>query len=230
MNVHPGDPLDSPERSAAQRGLMMLVIPKKVIGSKGGKAGSTKTGGRGLLSARMESWCRCRVLHGMSQLQSYRAAYPAAKMSDKAATTEGARLQKHPLVVRRIKELQALLVEVDLHDRSETTEFVLSGLKRLALNADNSAAQLGAYKAIGSLTHARLFDPPVAGVAPDSRSADTIRKALQHRVERLLPSPTSANGALAADDTSSEVEEAEEAGDDDGSSSEPALGLRTRRA
>ena len=91
MNVHPGDPLDSPERSAAQRGLMMLVIPKKVIGSKGGKAGKTssnKTGSRGLLSARMESWCRCRVLHGMSQLQSYRAAYPAAKMSDKAAATE----------------------------------------------------------------------------------------------------------------------------------------------
>ena len=42
MNVHPGDPLDSPERSAAQRGLMMLVIPKKVIGSRGGKASSNR--------------------------------------------------------------------------------------------------------------------------------------------------------------------------------------------
>ncbi len=188
----------------------MLVIPKRTLGRKGGKTGSTKTGGRGYLSASMESWCRCRVLHGMSQLQSYRAAYPAAKMGDKAASTEASRLQQHPLVVRRIAELRALLVEVDLHDRSETTEFVLAGLKRLAINGDNSAAQISAYKAIGSLTHARMFDPPVAGVAPDSRSADTIRKALQHRVERLLPSPTSANGALSPDGDDSEADEADE--------------------
>ena len=146
----------------------------------------------------------------MAQLgPSHRAAYPAAKMSDKAATTEGARLQKHPLVVRRIKELQAVLVEVDLHDRAETTAFVLAGLKRLAINGDNSAAQISAYKAIGSLTHARMFDPPVAGVAPDSRSADTIRKALQRRVERLLPAPASANGSLSqdGDDDDSAVDE-----------------------
>ena len=175
----------------------MLVIPKRTLGSKGGKAGSNKTGGRGLLSARMESWCRCRVLHGMSQLQSYRAAYPAAKMGDKAAGTEASRLKQHPLVVRRIAELNALLVEVDLHDREQTDAFVLAGLKRLALNGDNSSAQISAYKLIGSLTHAGMFDSPVMGVAPDSRSADAIRKALQRRVERLLPAPTSANGSLA---------------------------------
>ena len=167
----------------------MLVIPKSAIGSKGGRANRKQDSGRGYLSAKMESWCRCRVIHGMSQLQSYRAAYPAAKMGDRAAITEGARLQKHPLVVRRIKELQAVLVEVDLHDRAETNEFVLAGLKRLALNGDNSAAQLGAYRMIGSLSHARMFDAPVAGVAPDSRSADSIRKALKGRMERLLPPP-----------------------------------------
>jgi len=148
----------------------------------------------------------------MSQLMAYRSAYPAAKMGDKAASTEGARLQQHPLVVKRIRELQAQLVEVDLHDRAETDRFVLDGLKRLALNGDNSAAQIAAYRLIGSLTHARMFDPPAAGVAPDIRSADSIRRALQQRVSRLLPPPADANGALAADDTSSEVEEAEEAG------------------
>ena len=171
----------------------MLVIPKRTIGSKGGRGGSTKAGGRGYLSARMEAWCRCRVIHGMSQLQAYRSAYPAAKMGDKAAATEASRLQQHPLVVKRIRELNALLVEVDFHDRAETNKFVLSGLKRLALNGDNSSAQIAAYKLIGSLTHARLFDPPVVGTAPDTRSADTIRKALQRRVERLLPSPAAAD-------------------------------------
>jgi len=141
----------------------------------------------------MESWCRCRVLHGMTQLQAYRAAYPSAKMGDKAAGVEGYRLQQHPLVVKRIKEMQAAMVEVDLRDQAETTAFVLAGLKRLALNGDNSAAQLGAYRMIGSLSHARMFDAPVQGQAPDSRSADSIRKALQQRVARLLPAPTDAN-------------------------------------
>ena len=175
----------------------MLVIPERTIGSKGGRGGSTKAGGRGYLSARMEAWCRCRVIHGMSQLMAYRSAYLAAKMGDKAASTEGARLQQHPLVVKRIRELQAQLAEVDLHDRAETDRFVLDGLKRLALNGDNSAAQIAAYRLIGSLTHARMFDPPVAGQAPDTRSADTIRKALQQRVARLLPPPAGANGASA---------------------------------
>ncbi len=175
----------------------MLVIPKRTIGSKGGKASSNKTGGRGYLSARMESWCRCRVIHGMTQLQAYRAAYPAAKMSDKAAATEGARLQQHPLVIRRIKELNAQLVDVDLHDRVETDRFVLDGLKRLALNGDNSSAQIAAYRLIGNLSHARMFDAPVVGQAPDTRSADAIRRALQQRVARLLPPPPNANGASA---------------------------------
>jgi len=43
----------------------------------------------------------------------------------------------------------------------------------------------------------RVFDPPVTGVAPDIRSADAIRRALQHRVARLLPAPPAANDPLA---------------------------------
>ena len=108
---------------------------------------------------------------------------------------EASRLQQHPLVMKRVKELMALLVEVDLHDRAEADAFVISGLKRLAQNGDSSSAQLGAYKLIGSLTHTRLFDPPVVGTAPDSRSADTIKRALQRRVARLLPAPADDNGA-----------------------------------
>ncbi len=175
----------------------MLVIPKKAIGSKGGKTNSTKTGGKGFLSARQEAFARCITIHGMSGLQSYRSAYPSAKMGDKAAGTEASRLKQHPLVVKRIRELQALLVEVDVHDRQEADAFVIAGLKRLALNGGNSAAQLGAYKLIGSLTHTRMFDPPVIGTAPDNRTADTIRKTLQRRVERLLPAPADANGQSA---------------------------------
>ncbi len=177
----------------------MLVIPKKTIGSKGGKGSSTKTGGKGFLSARMEAWCRCRVIHGMSQLQAYRSAYPAAKMGDKAAGVEACRLQQHPLVAKRVKELMALLVDVDLHDREETDKFVLAGLKRLALNGDTGSTQLGAYRLIGNLSHARMFDAPVSGVTPDNRSAESIRKALQQRVSRLLPAPD-ANEPLAQAD------------------------------
>jgi len=178
----------------------MLVIPKKTIGSKGGRKGSTKTGGRGFLSARMEAWCRARIIHGMTQLQAYRVAYPSAKMGDKAAGVEASRLQHHPLVAKRCKELLALLADVDLRDQAETQAFVLSGLKRLALNGDNSAAQLGAYRLIGSLQHARMFDAPEQGIAPDKRTADSIRKALQHRVERLLPAPADDNDQLAVED------------------------------
>jgi len=127
---------------------------------------------------------------------AYRLAY-ANKMSDKAATNEASKLKAHPLVQQRVRELQAMLVEVDLHDRSETAEFVLAGLKRLALNGDNSAAQLGAYRMIGSLSHARMFDAPTTGQAPDQRTADSIRKALKGRMERLLPPPANANGSLA---------------------------------
>ena len=111
----------------------MLVIPKKVIGSKGGKAGKTssnKTGGKGYLSARQEAYCRCLVIHGMSGLQSYRSAYPSAKMSDKQATNEAHRLKKNKHVQARMREMQAMLVEVDLHDRSETSEFVVGLSKR----------------------------------------------------------------------------------------------------
>ena len=171
----------------------MLVIPKKAIGSKGGRANSTKTGGKGFLSARQEAFARCITIHGMSGLQAYRSAYPSAKMGDKAAGTEASRLKQHPLVVKRIRELQALLVEVDLHDRAETQAFVLAGLKRLAVNGDNSSAQIAAYRLIGNLSHARMFDAPVVGQAPDTRSADSIRKALQQRVSRLLPPPSDAN-------------------------------------
>ncbi len=195
----------------------MLVIPKSTIGRRGGKAGSTsstKTGGRGFLSARMEAWCRCRVIHGMTQLQAYRSAYPAAKMGDKAAGVEASRLEQHPLVAKRVKELKALLVDVDLHDRAETDTFVLAGLKRLALNGDNSAAQLGAYRLIGNLRHARMFDPPVAGVAPDSRSAESIRKALQQRVSRLLPPPADANDQLAPLTDDLEADEADQVGEE----------------
>jgi hypothetical protein len=135
-------------------------------------------------------------------------------MGDKAASTEGARLQQHPLVVKRIAELRAVLVDVDLRDQAETSAFVLAGLKRLAINGDNSAAQLGAYRMIGSLTHARMFDPPVAGVAPDSRTADTIRKTLQRRVERLLPAPADADGSLSPDGDDSEADEADEVADE----------------
>ncbi len=175
----------------------MLVIPKNVIGSKGGKAGSTKqSNDRGGLTARQEAFARCLTLHGMSGLMSYRSAY-ANNMSDKAAINEASRLKASPLVAARIRELKAVLVDVDLHDRAETDKFVLAGLKRLALNGDNSAAQLGAYRMIGNLSHARMFDPPVAGVTSDNRSADTIRKALQQRVSRLLPPPAGANGASA---------------------------------
>ena len=176
----------------------MLVIPKNVIGSKGGKAGSTKqSNDRGGLTARQEAFARCLTLHGMSGLMSYRSAY-ANNMSDKAAINEASRLKASPLVAARIRELKAVLVQVDLHDRAETDAFVLAGLKRLALNGDNSSAQIAAYKLIGSLTHARMFDPPVVGAAPDSRSADTIRRALQQRVSRLLPPPSDANDQSAA--------------------------------
>ena len=58
--------------------------------------------------------------------------------------------------------------------------------------------RIAAYRLIGSLTHARMFDPPVVGTAPDSRSADTIRQALQQRVSRLLPPPSDANDQSAA--------------------------------
>ena len=185
----------------------MLVIPRKTIGGKGGRAnGKGQTSTRGILSAAQEAFARCLTLHGMSGLDSYRAAY-RNKMSDKAATNEAYKLKHSPLIVARIRELQALLVEVDLHDRAETDAFVLAGLKRLALNGDNSAAQLGAYKLIGSLTHTRMFDPPVIGTAPDNRTADTIRKTLQRRVERLLPAPADADGSLAPGDDDSEVGE-----------------------
>ena len=107
-----------------------------------------------------------------------------------------------------------MLVEVDLHDRAEADAFVISGLKRLALNGDSSSAQLGAYKLIGSLTHTRLFDPPVVGTAPDSRTADTIRKALQRRVERLLPPPADANGSLSPDGDDIEADEADGVADE----------------
>ena len=167
----------------------MLVIPRKSIGGKGGRAnGKGQTSTRGILSAAQEAFARCLTLHGMSGLDSYRAAY-RNKMSDKAATNEAYKLKHSPLIVARIRELQALLTEVDLHDRAETNTFVLAGLKRLAINGDNSAAQLGAYRLIGSLSHARMFDPPPTGQAPDIRSADSIRKALQQRVARLLPAP-----------------------------------------
>ena len=175
----------------------MLVIPKRTLGSKGGRANSKQDSGRGYLSARQEAYCRCLVIHGMSGLQSYRSAYPSAKMSDKQATNEAHRLKKNKHVQARMREMQAQLVDVDLHDRMEADQFVISGLKRLALNGDSSSAQLGAYKLIGSLTHTRLFDPPVVGTAPDTRTADTIRKALQLRVERLLPAPAVANGQSA---------------------------------
>ena len=134
--------------------------------------------------------------------------YPSARMGDKAAGTEASRLKQHPLVVRRIAELNALLVEVDLHDRAETQAFVLAGLKRLAVNGDNSSAQIAAYRLIGNLSHARMFDAPVVGQAPDTRSADSIRKALQQRVSRLLPPPAGANGSLSSgDDDDSAVDE-----------------------
>ena len=191
---------------------MMLVIPKRTIGSKGGRANSKQTSsGKGLLTARQEAFARGITIHGMSGLMAYRLAY-ANKMSDKAATNEASKLKAHPLVQQRVRELQAMLVEVDLHDRSETTEFVLAGLKRLAINGDNSAAQISAYKAIGSLTHARLFDPPVVGQAPDTRTADTIRKALQLRVERLLPAPTDANDQSAPAALLDDEVESEESG------------------
>lgn len=190
----------------------MLVIPKRTLGSKGGRANSKQDSGRGYLSARQEAYCRCLVIHGMSGLQSYRSAYPSAKMSDKQATNEAHRLKKNKHVQARMRELQAQIVEVDLHDQTETQAFVLAGLKRLALNADNSAAQLGAYRLIGNLKHARMFDPPVAGVVPDNRSADTIRAALQQRVARLLPAPASANGSLSSGDDDSEAD----GGDEDG--------------
>ncbi len=186
----------------------MLVIPKRTLGSKGGRANSKQDSGRGYLSARQEAYCRCLVIHGMSGLQSYRSAYPSAKMSDKQATNEAHRLKKNKHVQARMRELQAMLVEVDLHDRAETQAFVLAGLKRLAVNGDNSSAQIAAYRLIGNLSHARMFDAPVVGQAPDTRSADSIRKALQQRVSRLLPPPAGANGSLSSgDDDDSAVDE-----------------------
>lgn len=186
----------------------MLVIPKKAIGAKGGRANGKQDSGRGYQSARQEAYCRCLVIHGMSGLQSYRSAYPSAKMSDKQATNEAHRLKKNKHVQARMRELQATLVEVDLHDRMEADQFVISGLKRLVLNGDSSSAQLGAYKLIGSLTHTRMFDPPVLGQAPDIRTADSIRKALKGRMERLLPPPAGANGSLSSgDDDDSAVDE-----------------------
>ena len=168
----------------------MLVIPKSTMGKRGGSAyskGRQRT--KGYLSAKMEAFARCLTIHGMSGLDSYRQAYPATKMSDKAVTTEASRLKQHPLVSRRINELNTMLVEVDLHDRAQADSFVMAGLKRLALNGDSSAAQLGAYKLIGHLSHTRFFDKPAAGATPDLRTADAIRSALQHRVARLLPAP-----------------------------------------
>ena len=198
----------------------MLVIPKRTIGSKGGCTNGKDTSRKGYLSARQEAFARCLTIHGMSGLMAYRSAYPSARMSDKAATNEAHRLKMNKHVQSRIKEMQALLVEVDLHDQAETDSFVLAGLKRLALNGDSGSTQLGAYRLIGNLSHARMFDAPVAGQAPDTRSADSIRKALQQRVSRLLPAPDDANDPLApADGDDSEAgmgaggeDEVEEAG------------------
>ncbi len=188
----------------------MLVIPKKAIGAKGGRAIGKQDSSRGYLSARQEAYCRCLVIHQMSGLDSYLAAYPAAKMSKKQATNEAYRLKKNKHVQARMRELNVALMEVDLRDRQETNEFVLAGLKRLALDGDNSAAQLGAYRMIGSLSHARMFDAPVAGVAPDSRSADSIRTALKGRMERLLPPPA----VLSPDGDDIEADEADGVADE----------------
>ena len=188
----------------------MLVIAKKSIGRRGGNANGKQTSrGKGLLTARQEAFARGITIHGMSGLMAYRLAY-ANKMSDKAATNEASKLKGHPLVMQRVRELKAMLVEVDLHDRAETDRFVLDGLKRLALNGENGSTQLGAYRLIGNLSHARMFDAPVVGVTPDNRSADAIRKALQQRVSRLLPAPASANdqSAPAASSDANQVVEA----------------------
>ncbi len=65
---------------------------------------------------------------------------------------------------------------------------------------------------LGSSSHARLFDAPQQGQAPDQRTADSIRKALKGRMERLLPAPTDANDQSAPAALLDDEVESEESG------------------
>jgi hypothetical protein len=175
---------------------MPIAISQTAKGMKGGtKARARERSAQGRpLTVQQEAFARCIAVYGMTGVEAYRASYNVQSMSDAACASEASRLKSHPRVAGRIRAIVAEQTRTDLHDAAASREFVLAGLKRLALNGDNSSAQLRAYELIGKLTHVRLFDAPSSGQIEDNRDAQTLREQLEGRLRSLLPAPDASEG------------------------------------
>jgi hypothetical protein len=133
------------------------------------------------LTAKQERFAR-NVASGLSLMDSYKDAYDAEHMSDKAISVEAARLSNHPRIALLIQQDRAERREREIISEVSDRELVLQKLRVLTKEAGTETVQLNAAIALGR-TVALFTD--VTRQDDGGRDAATIQRELDDLLAKV---------------------------------------------
>lgn len=128
------------------------------------------------------------VFRGESQSDAYRAVYDCSGMADAQIWQRAHEVFHRPKVQGK---LRALRVESDRETvlaPSLTTDFVLQGIRNLAINADSDSVRLAAFVHLGKTRMLNLFGSEPADQKTKARSPEDVERELRDLLARLQPS------------------------------------------
>lgn len=128
------------------------------------------------------------VFEGSALADAYRAVYDCSGMSDVYVGKRASEVYRKPEVQGKVRALRVEADRLTTLAPSLNADWVMNGIRDLAVNADSDSVRLAAYVHLGKTRAINLFgsDP-----APDTRKARTpeeIERELVDIIRRLQPS------------------------------------------
>ena len=124
------------------------------------------------------------VFSGLTNAEAYRAVYDTTGMAEMTWRGRASELINLPLVRAKIAELRSRVEAQSTLAPNITREFILNGIKNLALTAQKESTQLAAYQTLGKAVGVDLFRD-VHVTEKITRTVDDVERELKTRLTEL---------------------------------------------
>lgn len=133
------------------------------------------------------------IFSGFQNTEAYRAVYDTSKMADTTVYSAARDLAAQPLLAAKIRELRERVDVQSTLAPGLTREFVINGIKGIALTGDKDSVRLAAYAHLGKTVGIDLFRE-VHVTEKRVRTVEDVETELKSRLAELQ---AQLNGAAA---------------------------------
>ena len=133
------------------------------------------------------------VFSGFQNVQAYRAVYDTSHMTESSVYSAARDLAANPLVAAKIRELRERSDLQSTLSPDITREFVLNGIKDIALTEPKGSTRLAAYIALGKTVGIDLFRE-VHVTEKRVRTVEDVETELKDRLAELQRQLTTVEG------------------------------------